>query len=145
MDVYVTIAQTDLVTLCVWAGFLPVWLGWEVYLLRKRGQRITVRTLSQVARDRAWQLTAVVFFWTAMPVHWWIPIGWGTTAGGVAFWALQAALLVWNVATWRRTSQPLAWWPAWLRWVNWPVWYLLAGPAAAAILFPQNGAVPWRP
>jgi len=134
----------DTVTFLIWVGFLPLWLLWECAVLLLRSREYRARTISMVARDRAWQLTSVVFFWCAMPVHWWIPIGWGSTAGGVAFWTIQAALLVWNVATWRRTSQPLAWWPPWLRWVNWPVWYLVAGPVAAAVLFPQNGAVPWR-
>jgi len=133
-------------TFVVWTGFLPVWLVVELVILWRRAKRgLPTRTISMVARDRAWQLTAVVFFWCAMPIHWWVPIGWGTTPGYVAFWVLQALLLAWNITMWRRTAKPLAEWPRWLRWVNWPVWYIPAGALAAALLFPQSGVVPWSP
>jgi len=135
----------DDVTFIVWIAILPVWLVWEIVLLVKRGQGVAVRTLSMVAQKRGWQLTAVVYFWTAMPIHWWVPLHWGSTAGGIAFWALQLALFGWNIATWKATGAPLAEWAPWRRWVNWPVWYLVVGPLAAAFLFPQAGATPWAP
>ncbi len=140
-----TAAAFDSVTFTVWIGVLPVWFIWECLVLLYRSRDYKVRTISMVARDRAWQFTAAVFFWSAMPMHFWAPLGWASKGGTVAFWSIQAALLTWNIATWKWTSAPLAWWPAWLRWVNWPVWYLVLGPLAAALLFPQDGLTPWSP
>lgn len=131
----------DNITFIVWIFTLPVWLIWETVVLTR-----DARTISQVARDRAWQLTAVVFFFSAMPFHWWCPVPWtGTTLGLVAFWSLQALLLIWNIVMWRKTTAHMAFWPRWLRWLNWPVWYLVLGPLAAILLFPQRQSLPWSP
>lgn len=133
----------DDITFGVWLSRYPVWLALELFLLWLRGQHISVGTISIVARNRGRQLTASVFFDTAIPVHLWAPIGWASRWGTVAFWMLLALLLVWNVIRWRKTARPLEQWPRWERWLNWPAWYLVAGPLAAAVLFPQNGWVPW--
>lgn len=138
-----TAAQVDDVTFWVWLGKYPVWLVLELLLLMLRGEGVSVGTLSIVAKTRGRQLTAAIYFDTAMPIHWWAPIGWATAWGTVVFWVLQALLLVWNIIRWRATARPVEEWPRWERWLNWPVWYLAAGPAAAALLFPQGGWVPW--
>lgn len=135
----------DEFTFAVWVGFLPAWLAWEIVTLVRRGHGVHVGTISMVAQRRGWQLSSAVFFWAAMPVHWWAPIRWASTAGTVVFWLLQLALLAWNVARWKRTARPLEEWPRWERWLSWPVWYLVAGPLAAALLFPQAGRLPWGP
>lgn len=142
--------RTDDVTFIVWIGFLPIWFVVELLLLKRRKDRkpgeSIVKTISQVARQRGWQLSSVVFFWTSMPVHWWLPVPWeATTASSVVFWSIQAVLLVWNIVTWRKwTKRPLDEWPQWLIWVNWPVWYMALGVITAAFLFPQSNVVPWR-
>jgi hypothetical protein len=131
----------DTITFIIWVCFLPIWLVWELYVL-KDGEK----TISQVARQRGWQLSSVVFFWTSMPVHWWLPVPWsGSTAGTVIFWAIIGALLIWNVATWTKTSRKLAFWEPWRLWFNWPMFYVIAGPLAAALLFPQHQSTPWSP
>lgn len=143
----------DTVTFWVWFATPFVWLAIELLVFHFRGaprpEGVSIaQTISMIARDRGWQLTSVVFFWTAMPFHWWLHlgIGWASRGGTITFWGIVAVLLAWNLVTlalgW--TTAPLEEWPAWLRWVNWPVFYLLTAPPAAAFLFPQDGPVPWR-
>ena len=135
----------DDATFYVWLAILPVWFVWELVLLWKRGQGVHVRTISMVAQRRGWQLPAVVFFFSSQPVHWWVPIGWGAAWAAVVFWVLIVALLVWNIARWKKTARPLAEWPRWERWFNFPAWYVAGGAIAAALLFPQGGPTPWSP
>lgn len=131
----------DFTTFVVWVAILPVWLIWETVVLKTNH-----KTISQVARRRGWQFTAAVFFWTSMPFHWWCPSPVEQfTAGTVIFWVIIAALFVYNVRTWKRHALPLEQWPTWERWLNWPVFYLVAGPIAAVFLFPQRQPTPWLP
>lgn len=131
----------DSITFVVWIFFLPVWLMWEVFVLQNGH-----RTISEIARQRGWQFTSGVFFWSSMPAHWWIPSPLPcTTAGTIAFWLIILGLFVFNLATWRRNAAPIVFWQSWRRWVNWPVWYVIAGPVAALLLFPQKQLTPWNP
>ncbi len=144
--------MSDRVTLAVWAGTPWLWLAVELLILWKRGKwkpgdGTLLHTISMIARDRGWQVPCYAYFWSAMPIHWWVPLGWGSTAGGVAFWSILVVLAGWNAYRLiaRRTTRLLSEWPTWERWLNFPAWYVAGGAVAAALLFPQSGPVPWRP
>lgn len=138
-----TVEQTDLVTLGVWLGYRLPWLVWELYLLRRRGQRIMVRTISQVAQRRAWQLNAVVYCDAGLLSHlWWNTATWeGTFWTGLIFWLAIPALLVRDVLDWRT---PRALYTRWQRWTRWPLGWAVVGILAGHFLFPQVGPAPWR-
>lgn len=133
----------DAATLWVWLGFWPVWLGYEIFLLIKRGQRVNVRTLSMVARDKGWALSSAVYLWNGLASHWWVPgLSWATVPGSAAFWLIAVALAIWDGALWGRPTWA---WPAWQRWARFPALVMLAGLLAGWLLFPQRGATPWGP
>ncbi len=131
--------RADVITFGCLVCFLPVYAVREAWV----GYRHE-RKLSQIARDVGWWFTAFVYFWSAMPIHWWVPSPFhASVATTVIFWTIQGLLLVWNVATWKHCALPSAQWPRWLRIVNFPLWYVILGPLAAWTLFPQNQVWPW--
>lgn len=131
----------DEVTFWLWVAVLPVWLVWELALLRWRSERVMVKTISMVARDHAWHLNSMVYFWGGMGTHWFVPGPWPAgVVPSVVFWLVNAALLVQDVVLWR-TDRRL--WSNYLRWQRFPALWLVIGSAAGILLFPQRGDVPW--
>lgn len=130
---------SEVTTALVLTGFLPVYLARELWVLARHEW-----TISRVAKSLAWKFSAFVFFWSSMAVHWFVPSPFtATRASSIAFWLLLVAICAWNAAAWRRCSRPVAEWPAWLRWLQWPVLYVAGGALAAWVLFPQTQMVPW--
>ncbi len=126
-------------TLTLWILLFPwaLWLGWEVYLLVRRGQGVRVKTISMVARDHGPRISSVLYCWSGMAAHWWWPGDHHAAVwGSIAFWALVLVLLAEDVYLW---GIDVKWWPVWLQWQRKPVLILALGFIAGKLLFPQKG------
>lgn len=129
--------MTDTLTLAILLFPWALWLGWEIYLLVRRGQGVRVATISMVARDRAVHLCSVIYAWGGMAAHWWWPgANHATVAGSVVFWIALVGFLIQDIVLWRTQAQ---WWPLWLQWQRKPILILALGFIAGKFLFPQKG------
>lgn len=116
-------------TFIIWFAFVPIWLAWEAVLLKLRGEKVNVLTISQVARARGWQMSSVVYAYNGMSTHWW----WNADVTAlvwtsVLFWVVGVGLAIWDITRWGATDRP---------WFRSPKIYVVSGLAAGAILFPQ--------
>lgn len=138
-----SVAQIDNLTFWVWVGFVPVWLAWELLLLRWRATKELggiPRTISMIARDRGWQLSSMVYLWCGLASHFWIPSkAYAHPVAGVAFWAVGVALLGWDFSL---AGTDRAAWPKWQRWARFPALVVALGFACGWLLFPQKGELP---
>ncbi len=129
--------MTDDTTFWLLMAGLPALLALEIYLLVRRGQGVSIATISMVLRDRATHISSVVFFAGGMCSHWWWPGDVQATRwGSVAFWVLIVALLMEDAYLWHVAPN---WWPKWLQWQRKPILVLAAGFIAGKLLFPQVG------
>lgn len=129
----------DRFTFWLFVGFWPVWLVWELVLVKLRGHDPSVDLISMVARDRAYQLTALAFVWGSLAAHFWANwrhLPWSSPAPAVAFWILIALACVWD---WRLWEVPYATMPLWTRVVRFPGVMLFLGLLNGFLLFPQRG------
>jgi hypothetical protein len=127
----------DTITAIVFLAVWPLWLAWELVLLRLRAtaEGQPPKTISMVARDIGWKSSCLVYLWAGLAAHyWWTGAAWGTVAGGIAFWLIAVALLVEDAILWR---SPRDTWPLWLYWQRLPALWLALGLAAGRLLFPQ--------
>lgn len=130
----------DNVTFWVFVGFLPLWIVWELIVLKMHGQDPNVDLISMVARDRAYQFTALAFAWGSLAAHFWVnwrDTPWHTPVVGVLFFVLMAAVALWDWSLW---TTPYATLPYWLRVVRFPGVMLFLGLLNGAFIFPQAAA-----
>lgn len=126
---------TNTLTLLIFVFPWGLWLGWEIYLLVRRGNGHKVKTLSMQARDYGHKLTSVVWIWGAMSGHWWWPApALAPVALGVFFWLIALGLVGWDAILWRREVWAYG---KWLKRARWPILWLVLGLLAGRFLFPQ--------
>lgn len=133
--------KIDTLTLIVGTFFLPVWLAWELLLLKWRGQGMDVGTISIVMKQRAYELNFIPFFWASMMAHWWFnwqrtPV-WSVPYPAIVFWALLAGTLALDVAL-VLTHHPYGTLAAWAKVLRSPMVQCGLGILAAYFLFPQR-------
>ncbi len=126
--------------------FLPIWLVWELTLLWLRGKGHVsadtghlAGTISMVMRDRAYQMNAIPFFWSAMTAHWWVnwfdrPV-WDVPYPAIAFWLLLAATLGLDIYLWHTPYPTLE---SLVKVFRAPMVQVGLGFLAAYFLFPQK-------
>jgi hypothetical protein len=126
----------DTITFWVFVAIWPVWLVWELVLLKMRASGPEKpRTISMVARDLGWRANMIVYLWAGLSTHYWWPgKAWSSVAGGVTFWLIALALLIEDLCL---KKHPPAEWPTWLKWQRLPLVWLVIGLLAGHFLFPQ--------
>lgn len=129
----------DKVTFWIFWGFWPLWLIWELVLIKLRAENPSVDLISMVARDRAYQFTALAFAWGSLAAHYfvnWRHLPWETPIPAVAFWVLLLLACVWDYTLWHT---PYATLPYWIRVVRFPGTMFFLGILNGTFLFPQRG------
>jgi hypothetical protein len=142
----VTAAQYDTMTWWLMLGpWVFIWLPLEVWRLvqRKRREPGTPipKLISQIMKERGWQMTGLVYVWNGMASHWWWPAEWGAAWAGVLFWLILAAALVFDFLC---RKIPVAEYPVWMRWARFPLFWMVAGLLGGRFLFPQASRLPWE-
>ncbi len=127
-------------TFLVTVFYLPIWLVWEVVVLKIRGAvGVDVGTISTVMRERAYRLNCIPFFWAAMTAHWWY--NWlrhptyDAPWPAVAFWLMVAGTLALDVALWNHPYPTLT---GWVKVFRVPMVQCTLGFVSAYLLFPQR-------
>ncbi len=142
MNKFLTI---DSVTFWIFFGFWPIWIIWELVLLKLRGGNTSVDLISMVARDRAYQMASIAFAWGSLAAHFfanWRELPpWYGIVPSLSFWILLAAVLVWDIFLW---NTPYAQLSGWIRFVRFPGTMLFLGLLNGFLLFPQKGN-PFQP
>lgn len=92
------------VTFFVGIFFLPIWLIWEIVVLKLHGGDHSVGTISMVMRERAYQMNSLPLFWAGMCAHWWVnwikhPV-YETPYPAIAFWLIVAGTLIADISLW---------------------------------------------
>lgn len=126
-------------TFWLFIGIWPVWIVWELILIRLRGQNPSIGLISMVARDRGYQFTAMVFAWGSLAAHYWANwrhLPWDNPFPAIMFWVLIVAVIVWDSFLW---STPYITLPLWIRCVRFPGTMLFLGLLNGFLLFPQRG------
>jgi hypothetical protein len=133
-------ATMDSITFWVFVLLWPVWLAWELVLLRLRAvEQDKPKTISMVARDLGWKASSIVYVWGGLATHfWWTAPGWAPAWSAVIFWFLAAALLVEDAALWGSDRST---WKGWVQVQRFPPLILGAGLLAGRLLFPQIAGV----
>jgi hypothetical protein len=133
------ILPIDKLTFWLFIAFLPIWLVWELVLIKMRGANPSVDLISMVARDRGYQFTAMVFAWGSLAAHYWVNwrhLPWESPIPAIMFWVLMLAACVWDYFLWHTPYSTL---PFWMRVVRWPGTMLFLGFLNGVFLFPQKG------
>ncbi len=138
--------KTNDLTFLITVFYLPIWLVWELVVLRMHGASTDIQTISMVMRERAYQMNALPFFWAGMCAHWWVnwtkhPV-YDTPYPAVAFWLIVAATLVLDIVLWRTPYPTLGHLAKAFRA---PAIQVALGFISAYLLFPQRALQgPWR-
>lgn len=134
------ILPVDNLTFWIFFGFWPLWLVWELVLLKMRGANPNVDLISMVARDRTYQMASLAFVWGSLAAHffanWKVLPPWYGTTSAVTFWVLIAVALLWDFQLWHRPYETL---PLVLKYVRFPGTMLFLGLLNGTLLFPQRG------
>lgn len=134
-----TLLPIDKFTFWLVIGFWPIWIVWELILLKLRGSNPSVDLISMVARDRSYQMASLAFAWGSLAGHFWMnwrDLPWHSPVLGVLFFALIAAVLVWDVTLWSVPYETLHWSA---RLVRFPGTMLILGLLNGFLVFPQRG------
>lgn len=139
-----TYERINEITFWVWIGKWPIWFVWEMLLLRWRRETINVKTLSQVAQRRAWQLTCAVYTDAYLLSHfvWTVESDVAfATVKGIIGWLFVPILAVYDGLLWKtpRIEYSVA-----HRWARWPLLVAIVGVLSGRFLFPQVGPQPWN-
>ena len=120
-------------------GFWPIWIVWEVALLFIKGSTPSVGLISNVARDRGYQMACLAFAWGSLAGHFWVNwrvLPWGGWIPGLIFFSLIAAVLAWDIALWNVPYASLPWV---VRFFRFPAIMLVVGLLNGFLVFPQQG------
>lgn len=133
--------RTNDITFILSIFFLPIWLVWELVLLKWRGQGINVDLISMVMKNRAYEWNFIPFFWASMMSHWWF--NWLRTPVydvpyfGILFWLIMAGTLVLDVYFYK-VGMGFTALPNYAKVLRAPMIQCAWGALAAYVLFPQR-------
>lgn len=131
--------NTNWLTFLISIFFLPIWLVWELIVIKMRGEGADVGTISMVMRARGYQMTALPFFWSAMMAHWWWnwihTKTWQVPYPAIVFWAMVAGTLALDIYLWHTPFNTLH---PWLKFYRAPMIQCIVGFLAAYFFFPQR-------
>lgn len=134
-----SVVTMDKVTFWIFFGIWPIWLIWELILIKLRGQNPSVDLISMVARDRGYQFTAMVFAWGSLAAHYWANwrnLPWDNPIPAISFWLLIVLACIWDYFLWNTPYVNLH---LWIRIVRFPGTMLFLGLLNGFLLFPQRG------
>lgn len=131
-----TAETVNAITLALLLGTWPVYLAWQIVLLVLRGQQLSAKLISGVAKTQARRFNLLPYVWGGMGAHWFLTHSWATVPGSIIFWVLLLVVLGVDLVL---LALGIAYeqLPAWAQWVRRPAVVYLAANVAGFALFPQ--------